>query len=194
MKKRRATEKPYVDLRPSINYDDHNNGTWLYETFMHQRSSIDDESPYVMDDDSMSLYKDYDKIKERLLKDTDLQVGYNTLYQQASFVESFRVWEGTVLEIKDHTFIARLVDNSGVHKTRIVEMQKDLVNRQDWDVFFRKDFEFEWVFQRVNTNGTIYNRREIRFTPVPDYYPDEIDTLVRREMNAFAYLLENNND
>ena len=139
-----------------------------------------------------SLYSDYWKKKERLEKETHLHIELPSQQSQISFVESCRIWNGRVMAIHETTFTARLVEQSGKLKTRVVEMEKRLVNRNDWDVFFTEGFEFEWVFQRVNKGGTISKRKEIRFTPVPRYLESEVQEMVNREMEAFSYLFSDN--
>lgn len=141
----------------------------------------------ILEDDN-SLYSDYGKKKERLKRETHLHMELPSQKSQISFVESSRVWNGRVMAIHDTTFTARLVDQNGKLKTRVVEMEKRLVNRHDWEVFFTEGFEFEWVFQRVNKGGTISKRREIRFTPVPHYLENEVREMVNREMEVFSYL------
>lgn len=140
--------------------------------------------------DDESYYRDIQKQVTRLEHETHLHIEHSQAVSRISFVDSSRVWEGRVLSVKETTFTARLEDRTGAFKPRIVEMEKKLINRRDWDQFFKEGFPFEWVFQKVNTNGTIKNRKEIRFSPTPQYLPDEIDTLVKSEMDAFAYLFD----
>jgi len=139
-------------------------------------------------DEDNSIYSDFQNKIERLKRETHLHIGQQVVPTQISFVESSQIWNGRVERIHEHTFTARLEEQSGRLKTRIVEMDKSLVNERDWNVFFTEGFEFEWVFQRVNKGGTISKRREIRFTPVPHYLESEIKDMVEREMDAFSYL------
>lgn len=141
-----------------------------------------------LNEEDNSLYSDYWKKRERLERETHLHIELPSQQSQISFVESSRIWDGRVIAVHETTFTARLVEQSGKLKTRVVEMEKRLVNRSDWDVFFTEGFEFEWVFQRVNSGGTISKRREIRFTPIPHYLECEVQEMVDREMEAFSYL------
>lgn len=140
--------------------------------------------------DDESFYRDYSKQMSRLEHETHLHIEHSQAKSRISFVDSSRIWKGIVLSIKETTFTARLEERTGMFKPRIVEMEKKLVNRKDWDQFFEVGFPFEWVFQKVNKNGTIENRKEIRFSPTPHYRPDEIDMLVKSEMDSFAYLFD----
>lgn len=140
--------------------------------------------------DDISSYRDNEKRTQRLRNETNLHIEHVETKSRISYVESYRVWEGTVMAVHEETFTARLEEQTGKRKARMVEIEKRLVNKRDWDQFFKAGFEFEWVFQRVNTNGTIKNRKEIRFTPIPNYLPNEIDELVKREMDTFSYLFE----
>lgn len=150
------------------------------KTSKHKSDNTDDES----------YYRDIQNQVTRLEHETHLHIEHSQAVSRISFVDSSRVWEGRVLSVKETTFTARLEDRTGAFKPRIVEMEKKLINRRDWDQFFKEGFPFEWVFQKVNMNGTIKNRKEIRFSPTPQYLPDEIDTLVKSEMDAFAYLFD----
>lgn len=146
--------------------------------------------PNSEDDIDISLYCDYDDLLKDYRKETHLHFNQVELNSEVSFVEYSKTWEGTVLDIYEKTFAARLDDKEGKRKSRIVEMKKNLINRQDWEVFFNKGFEFEWLFQRVNNNGTVRNRNQIRFTPIAHLMPNEIDERVEREMVLFSYLFE----
>ena len=152
-----------------------------------ERRKLENKRVKFTEEDN-SLYSDYWKKKERLERETHIHIEQPLQQSQISFVESSRIWNGRVMAIHDTTFTARLVEQSGKLKTRVVEMEKRLVNRNDWDAFFTEGFEFEWVFQRVNTGGTISKRKEIRFTPIPRYLESEVQEMVSREMEAFSYL------
>jgi hypothetical protein len=92
----------------------------------------------------------------------------------------------------EESFKAVLSERTGNHKRRIVEVKKSVINSKDWDQFFHVGFEFEWVFQKANYDGTIKNRNEIRFSPTVNYLKSEIDRMVEQEMKRFAYLFGEN--
>lgn len=118
------------------------------------------------------------------------EVDWERVYSRQSYVQHFQKWEGRVIEIYEDTFVARLTDSSGVRMPREAKIKKSLVNREDWDMFFQKGFEFEWIFKEVVTNGTFSRKNEIRFTPVTRYLPDEIEEFVRKSMVEFSYMLK----
>jgi hypothetical protein len=120
------------------------------------------------------------------------EVDWERVSSRQFYVKHFQKWEGKVVEIYEDTFVARLTDSKGVRMPRVAKIKKSLVNRDDWEMFFQKGFEFEWVFKEVVTNGTFSRKNEIRFTPITRYLPDEIDELVKRSMDEFSYMLKNN--
>lgn len=125
---------------------------------------------------------------ERYARETEIDRGKtSTSY---SYVKQFQRWEGRVVEIHEDTFVARLTDITGERMPRLAEIQKRLVNKGDWDVFFNEGFEFEWLFKEVITNGSFSRKNEIRFAPITRYLPDEIEELVRKSMNDFSYMLK----
>lgn len=120
------------------------------------------------------------------------EVDWERVSSRQFYVKHFQKWEGKVIDIYEDTFVARLTDSKGVRMPREAKISKSLVNRDDWEMFFQKGFEFEWVFKEVVTNGTFSRKNEIRFTPITRYLPDEIDELVKRSMDEFSYMLKNN--
>ena len=166
--------------------------TWLSESPQNMFSDVKpSQQNRVNKSEQNTLYKDEEMLKKRVKRETVI-LKQETYGSYVSFVEQSSIWDGTVVEILEESFRAVLSERTGTHKRRIVEVKKSKINSKDWNRFFHVGFEFEWVFQKANYNGTIKNRNEIRFSPTVNYLKSEIDRMVEQEMKRFAYLFDEN--
>lgn len=186
--------EPKLNQQSSFNHEDSKSETWLSENLMSIIDTIvHDDIPIEQPDDNISLYKDFERLNERMKEESRIQENRLSLNHFISFVEESRIWNGVVLGVQDNTFTAHLEEQDGECKSRIVEIKKTKINKDDWDAFFKEGFEFEWVFQKVNIKGTVRKRDEIRFTPITLYRQDEVSEMVNQALEDFSYMFKEEN-
>ena len=124
--------------KDTFNFEYYNSYRRLYESMYlvdtQVQQNIEIDSDDVLErDNTLSLIKRLGDLEKEQQETRIIQSKYAISATRSS---SIRVWKGSILSIDSDSFCARLEDESGFYKPRLVSIKKTVINRLDWDDFF----------------------------------------------------------
>jgi hypothetical protein len=113
-------------------------------------------------------------------------LGESPLIEYSNFYTQTQSWVGTIINIEDDGFEAKLEDRKKAGTYEIADFQFDEISKEDKPLI-NVGAVFYWSVGYANDRGQVKKESIIRFQRLPQWTPQEIDIAVDRSKSTDIY-------
>lgn len=104
-------------------------------------------------------------------------------------------WIGEVLSVHEKSFRAQLRHSLGEYSARLVDINKNILNKTNLNGDLKEGMSFYWNFKEISTNkGQIKKVDSLEFLSEIQRPAFEIEEQIKEEMQRLSFLFDGDND
>lgn len=106
-------------------------------------------------------------------------------------IVSYQNWEGKILSVQKNSFKAQLVDTRGNYSSRLVDINKNIINDSAQEFDIKEGICFYWNFKEIRTNkGQVKKINSFEIYSNLKKPQFEIEEQIEKEMQKLSFLFE----